>query len=750
VVPRLLAAAVCLAPRLQGAWAADTAAVDAVAAEPLTFRRGLPPLAPTGPAATAVADWLLHPPKKPVRVCRGEHPHEVVLDNGLIRRTFRIAPNGATVALDRLSDRTSLLRAVKPEALLTLDGQEWTVGGLRGQRDGAYLLPQWADTLTNDPRAFQLTSLAPGRPQAPFAWNRRRHAANLPWPPPGVTLDFVYEGRAAETTGLRVTVHYEMYDGLPLWGKWLTLSNGTARAVMLDRLTTETLACVEAESAVDARPTNRWRLPPVHVLSDYSFGGMDPVTSSRVTEWLPDPEYLSQVHYERKTPCLLVCRPPLGPGVRLEPGQSFESFRAWFLVQDSDERERPGLALRRAQRVLAPWSTENPIMMHVRHADSPRFRLAVDQCAAVGFEMIIYTFGSGLEMENQDPAYLARVKADVDYAHARGIEVGAYSLLSSRRIDDATDVINPATGKPGGAIFGNAPCLGSRWATGYFARLRHFIEATGLDLLEHDGPYPGDVCASTNHPGHRGLADSQWTQWRTSVGFYRWCRARGLYVNAPDYYFFSGTSKSGMGYREDNWSLPRAQQLIHGRQNIYDGTWEKTPTMGWMFVPLTEYQGGGAAATIEPLHEHLADYEAHLANNFGAGVQACYRGPRLYDTDATKAVVQKWVAWFKAHRDILESDLVHLRRADGRDLDGWLHVNPNLKQCGLAMLYNPLDTEVHRTFTLPLYYTGLDRTAVIREQDGPRRRYRLERGYRVQVPVRVPANGRTWLVIERP
>jgi hypothetical protein len=26
------------------------------------------------------------------------------------------------------------------------------------------------------------------------------------------------------------------------------------------------------------------------------------------------------------------------------------------------------------------------------------------------------------------------------------------------------------------------------------------------------------------------------------------------------------------GYREDNWSLPRAQQLIHARQNIFDGT----------------------------------------------------------------------------------------------------------------------------------------------------------------------------------
>jgi hypothetical protein len=75
--------------------------------------------------------------------------------------------------------------------------------------------------------------------------------------------------------------------------------------------------------------------------------------------------------------------------------------------------------------------------------------------------MIIYTFGSGLEMEREDPAYLAQIKADVDYAHGKGIQVGAYSLFSSRRIDDANDVINPKTGKPGGTAFGNAPCFGS-------------------------------------------------------------------------------------------------------------------------------------------------------------------------------------------------------------------------------------------------------------------------------------------------
>src|SRR5262249_39965417 len=156
------------------------------------------------------------------------------------------------------------------------------------------------------------------------------------------------------------------------------------------------------------------------------------------------------------------------------------------------------------------------------------FRAAVDQCAEVGFEMIIYTFGSGLNMENTDSDYLARVKADVDYAHAKGIEVGAYSLLASRRVSDSDDAINPKTGKPGGAIFENSPCLCSHWGEEYFRKITHFIEATGVDLLEHDGSYPGDVCASTNHPGHRGLNDSQWMQWRRISDFYRWCRERGV------------------------------------------------------------------------------------------------------------------------------------------------------------------------------------------------------------------------------
>lgn len=168
--------------------------------------------------------------------------------------------------------------------------------------------------------------------------------------------------------------------------------------------------------------------------------------------------------------------------------------------------------------------------------------------------------------------------------------------------------------------------------------------------------------------------------------------------------------------------------------------------MGWMFVPLTEYQGGGAAATLEPLREHLDTYEAFLQLYLGAGVQACWRGPRLYDTPETRALVTRWVAWFRAHRAILESDVIHLRRADGCDWDGLLHVNPALECRGLAVLYNPLDEPLLRRIRLPLYYTGLEREARVRIGGGPERRHQLDRGHGLTLELALRP-GMTWVEV---
>ena len=55
---------------------------------------------------------------------------------------------------------------------------------------------------------------------------------------------------------------------------------------------------------------------------------------------------------------------------------------------------------------------------------------------------------------------------------------------------------------------------------------------------------------------------------------------------------------------------------------------------------------------------------------------ACYRGYRLYEGEETRARVRAWVSFYKRYRDILNSDLVHLRRPDMQGLDGFVHVNP--------------------------------------------------------------------------
>ena len=926
-------------------------------------------------ATPVETDWLVRPIEREAGVFRTDNSDEIVLSNGLVSRTFRLAPNAATIAFDNLMTGEAMLRGVKPEAIVEIDGVRFEVGGLTGQPNYAYLAPEWIETLKKTPNSFEFVGFEVGEPRERFGWKRvRHHAPDAVWPPKGVHLrmnyrlgdasasvlsgglqaselgrdvlladgfkqldkawtvhaskthprsSFINEGKVGEiytpantavfvehklpagariveatidvgtdrsaswgpgialiwpertikfnlrpggnsydsaamfgvwdgqrenpkaggrlkldiskpwtlrlrveddavyceakpTVGdwrtyetikldmplgnplavrvgkldvsgggkdhgtpgdlvrlhiqgcaaysalneavlvkleqrldqlhkLSVSVHYELYDGIPCLSKWITMHNGGERAVTINRFTSEILAAVEYSSHVEDRGVPFPR-PNLHVQTDYAFAAMTHHNACRLSvHWVSDPDYKTQVNYLRRNPCLLEVRPPLGPAEVLKIGETFESFRAFELAFDSTERERNGLAVRRMHRVIAPWLTENPLMMHVRYADWDTVKNAIDQCAAVGFEMVILTFGSGFNIEDDSDEYLAEMKQYADYAKSKGIEIGGYSLLASRRVGGGHDVVMPPGQRP---TFGNSPCLQSEWGHEYFRKLYQFYEKTGFALLEHDGSYPGDPCTATQHPGHCGYEDSRWKQWRMITDFCKWCRVNGIYLNVPDFYYLSGSNKCGMGYREVNWSLPRAQQVIHTRQNIFDGTWEKTPSMGWMFVPLTQYHGGGAAAAIEPLKDHLDHYELMLTGNLTHGVQACYRGPRLYDSEETQQLVKHWVAWYKKYRDILESDLIHGRRADGRDLDWMLHVNPKLPHQGMLVVFNPLERELSRALHVNLYYTGLTDTARIREQEGKFATYKLDREYEITIPVTVPPRGMTWFVIE--
>lgn len=899
--------------------------------------------------AQAAPDWLVDPAPFKASVRRDVVKNELVMENGLVRRTLRLSPNLATIDYSNLVTGEQLLRATGPEARVSFDGKEYAIGGLSGQPVGNFLKEEWIDGLQADPGSYQFKEWKEDSLKPRFAWKKRPEwlAKDLPWPPPGreMTLRFVppasvvrQDGRVlfeedfiggmdsawksrvsdkhprssfsnegkhgeimclpdtsvfaerpwlpgtrtvdvvvdagddalsnawgpglsivtpqgnpcfvirphqqcydingdpqsvkfdrAKPCRLRVTVegsellceasqndeafvsvgrvklpgaptalrvgkvgqagrgddypdakgdglirchvsrvvvrekgpaaaksvspdlpevdvHYAIYDGIPLIEKWLTIRNTTGKPRMVDRTVVETLKVQEGESSVESNVG--WEPSNLYVETDYAYLAMTGKAANlHSVKMLPDKSYRTQVNYNLETPCLLEVAPEFGPCVAVPPGGELTSIRAYELFHGASDRERRGLAQRRMYRVIAPWTQENPVMMHLISNDPAAIRKTIDQASEVGVEMIILSFGSGMNMENRDAAYQAKYKEVADYAKSKGIVIGAYSLLASRGAGTAADNCQG----PGSRVrFGVMPCLGAKWGMEYLEQLKSFLTATGFGILEHDGSYPGDTCAATNHPGHKGLEDSQWGQHEAITGLYQWCRANGIYLNIPDWYYLNGANKCGMGYRETNWSLPRAEQEIIERQNIYDGTWEKTPSMGWMFVPLTQYHGGGAAATIEPLSEHLDHYETRLANLFGAGVQACYRGPRIYDTEETKQVVKKWISFYKQHREVLDADIIHLRRPDGRDWDGLLHVNPQGREKALAFVYNPLGRPISRKIRVPLYYAGLANGAWVYINGGAPEKTILDSTGTAVVDVTIPAKGRAWMLFSPP
>lgn len=690
-------------------------------------------------------DWLVDAKSRPAKVVEIS-PKEIQISNGLVRRSFYLSPNLVCYDFANLSTGDQLLRTVMPEARVTLDGKVYEVGGSLLPKERGFFKKEWLSEISSPASNFQyqsysVTEITPQFPSKNQFWTSQEKGAS------GKKISFSYTHPSFP--GLALKIHYEIYDNLPLIGKYLTLENGGQKTVHIDQVVHEILGMVEEESAVVGSTGEMKKPHRLYVESDFAFNNsMNAELSDQARHWKQDSSYTSQVNYNYQTPSTLEIYPEKGIGIDLLPKEDFRSIRSYELVLDSYDRERNGLARRKMYRALTPWTQQNPIFMHLVSKTDEEVKTAIDQCVATGYEALILSFGSHIDMENDSPENIARWKTLADYAHERGIKIGGYSLFSSRSIGPETDVISPLTGKPGGAFFGNAPCMGSQWGLDYLGKLRKFYTETGFDIFENDGPYPGDVCASTSHPGHKGLEDSQWTQINLQKGLYQWMNGQGIYINAPDWYFLDGTHKIAMGYREVNFALPRDRQKILNRQNIYDATWEKTPSMGWGFVPLTAYHGGGADAVLEPLNEHLEDYKQLMMQYYGAGIQACYRGPRLYDTEETKATVIGVIDWYKKYRDILNADIVRLRRADGRDWDGWMHVDPKGKEKGLIMLFNPTSEVMKKQISLPLYYTGLTETASIRTEEGLAKKYTLTRNYEAEVEIEIPANGYIWLVVD--
>ncbi|MFA5814290.1 MAG: LamG-like jellyroll fold domain-containing protein [Bacteroidales bacterium] len=711
-------------------------------------------------------DWLITPVRQKVQLFlqtgnNGE-TCKLLLTNGLASRTFYLADNLTCISFKNLSNDSEYIRAVKPEAKLMLDSVWYDVGGLSGQPEKAYFLESWCKDLTANPGSFLFSGMDMEQPKARYPWQVKFNAVNTDWPPKGLHLIMHYQPPVS-APGILVDVHYEMYEGLPAIRKWITLRNSSGREIVVNKMECEVLAVAQDQKS------------RMQIESDYSFAMVNNAIESSsntlypageaptparfgqtTTQWETDPEYSTWAthnmaeDYYLKFPhlCLLKSTLLFGPSAHVSSDSLFESFSTFELLFDNDDRERQTLGHRKFYRKLAPQVTESLITGGITSHDPEKLKSFIDQMYELGFERLDIQAWPGISHDDLSDKNITLWKDIAGYAKAKNIITGGYELqVASRGRGAEYDCIEVKTGKPG-SFFGQSVCIASKWQDVYYPKMWQFFDKTGLMSLNVDGPYHGDACASTIHPHHNGYYDSQWEQWKFQVSVIHEVQQRNMYAPMPDWYFLNGQASTGMGYREASANLTPQQQLLLSRQYIYDGTWHKAPSMGWIGLQLVGFYSNDPRIGLEPLSENIDRYEIGLFQYLASGCQFSVRGNRLYDTPATKAVVKKWIDWFKKYRDILTSDIIHISRPTGRDLDAIFHVNPQLKNKGMLIIFNPTEQDIQRDFKIPLYYTGIRNSVRIREQEGMSGEYTLNHDYEAVVPVTVKAGGYTWLVIE--
>ncbi len=152
-------------------------------------------------------------------------------------------------------------------------------------------------------------------------WTAGRWAGNAKQPT-GIIISFLFTSEMTSLKDLTIKVNYELYDGIPLIVKWLSVENKSSREVTISKPVNEILALVEEESAVVGSPEQMKKQHGIYVETNYAFNNaMRYDISDQTTHWKTDSVYTSQVNYNFQTPCLLEVYPEKLTGIELKPGE---------------------------------------------------------------------------------------------------------------------------------------------------------------------------------------------------------------------------------------------------------------------------------------------------------------------------------------------------------------------------------------------------------------------------------------------
>lgn len=302
------------------------------------------------------------------------------LSNGLVSRTFVLSPNVATISLDNLMTGNNELRAVRPEAIVTLDGKDYPVGGLEGQPVQNYFTTDFLHEMKVCDTAFVCTGYETGETVERFPYRPHNEwtANKYPWPAPGKRVVFTYQPApkiANRLKGITVKVIYELYDKAPILSKQIEVENEGTQPIVLNAFKSEILALAETAPKVHyGEPhevrmmaqevgtyTKDYRKKPVQtdaprdyidrftqlfVVTDYAMGGdMEAMKDNPAVRWVFDhPEYEATGirYYGQYKPARLEVTPLIGPDYEIMPGKTFRSCTAFEMLRDATIRNGEG------------------------------------------------------------------------------------------------------------------------------------------------------------------------------------------------------------------------------------------------------------------------------------------------------------------------------------------------------------------------------------------------------------------------
>ena len=338
-----------------------------------------------------------------------------------------------------MSDQ-NILRSIIPEANVTLDGYQYSIGGVYDTGNNhAYMNRSSVDNIV-DPNAFVYTGYTQTVPVEQFHWEPglRFSPNDTAWPPKGLQLQVNFKPPATVKVpshkDVTLSLNYEMYQGVPIMAKWITVNYTNSSTVPPIRIN-----AVMPEILATQKPYVPWNYGTMPhpwergsgITGSWLYVETDQAHGTDI-EWIDDPKIGASPGADEP---ILVSSYTSGPGVLMSNIPSnllyltqFDSFRVIELVTDSADRERVALSRHRLTRLLNPQTQESPIFFHATDVSAKGFSNAIEQMDNVGFEMLIYSFGSGFNMENTDDNYLKSIKSNVDYAKTKGIEVGGSDI----------------------------------------------------------------------------------------------------------------------------------------------------------------------------------------------------------------------------------------------------------------------------------------------------------------------------------